>query len=379
MKKALMNASVASMLFKFNMDNIDILENLGYKVDIACNFGKENPISQEDIERFRNILAEKKLNVFETDCPRSIFAIDKMFKTYKQLKKLIDENEYDIVHTQSPIGGVVCRLAARKARKKGTKVIYTAHGFHFYKGAPLKNWIIFYPIEKFCSRLNDILITINKEDYYRAKKHFFTKKIEYIPGVGIDTSKFKIEEDSGKLKRIELGVSSDSFMLLSVGEINTNKNHKVIIKALGKLKNKDIHYFIAGQGDQQGMLEKLAKKENIEYQVHFLGYRSDINELLNAADAFCFASLREGLGLAGIEAMACGLPLITSNIHGINDYSINGITGFSCSPTSVAGFADAIRNLSKRDKKEYFENSLIAKRYDKRKVNRYMTKIYKNL
>ena len=141
MKKALMTSSVASMIYKFNMDNIRMLEELNYKVEVACNFGDENPISKEEINKFISILREKNIKFYYTDCPRSIFSIKKIILTYRQIKKIVEDNDYDIVHCQSPIGGVVCRLACRKVRKRGTKVIYTAHGFHFFKGGPIINWI----------------------------------------------------------------------------------------------------------------------------------------------------------------------------------------------------------------------------------------------
>lgn len=223
MKKVLMNASVASMIYKFNMNNIDILKKLGYQVDVACNFGKENPISQEEILNFRKKLNEKNINIYETDCPRSILAIKQIWKAYKQLKLIADTENYDLVHTQSPIGGVICRLAFRKAREKGTKIIYQAHGFHFYKGAPILNWLIFYQIEKFCSRFTDILITINKEDYEIAKKNFYTKQLEYVPGVGINTEKIKNIVVDKKKKREEIGLTTDSIVLLSVGELSKKK------------------------------------------------------------------------------------------------------------------------------------------------------------
>ena len=181
------------------------------------------------------------------------------------------KNGYTLMHCHSPIGSVVARIAACNARKKGMKVIYTAHGFHFYKGAPKKNWLVFYPIEKMCSKLTDVLITINQEDYIFAKKHMKAKKIEYIPGVGIDIKKFNNGEFDRAAKRKELGLDADDIMLLSVGELNQNKNHEVIIKAIGALENQNIHYFIAGKGDKEELLKKLAEQKNVK--LHLLGRR----------------------------------------------------------------------------------------------------------
>lgn len=351
MKKALMNASVASMIYKFNMDNIEILESLGYQVDVACNFGKENPITPQEINRFRTILCDKNINVFETDCPRSIFAIGKMVKTYKQLKKIIDEGEYELIHTQSPIGGVVCRFAARKARKKGTKVIYTAHGFHFYKGSPKKNWI-FYPIEKACSRLNDLLITINKEDFERAKK-FYSKDVKYISGIGVDVSRFLKCKVYREEKRRELGLLQNEIVLLSVGELSARKNHQVVIKALGKIKDKSIKYLIAGMGEDYYSYQSLAAECGISDRVILLGARTDIDELCAAADVFVHPSVREGLGIAPLEGMAAGLPLISSYVNGIKDYTEDGVTGCCIeNPLEVDAFANAIKMMLDKNFRE---------------------------
>lgn len=384
MKKALMNASVASMIYKFNMENIEILEGLGYQVDVACNFGKENPISEGELDDFRSLLKQKELQVFDTSCPRKIWAIGNMIKTYRQLKNIADEGQYSLVHTQSPIGGAICRLAFRKARKKGTKVIYQAHGFHFYKGAPLKNWLLYYSVEKICSRWADVLITINKEDYALARKKMHAKKVEYVPGVGIDTEKFgtgKKEENRERI-RAELGIPKKAKLLLSVGELNKNKNHETVIRALARLseiKGDKICYAIAGKGEMEEKLKKLIRNLGLENQVFLLGFREDMATLYHAADIFVFPSKREGLGLAAIEAMATGLPLVTSNIHGIKDYSINGVTGFSVSPTDYKGFANAIKLLIyDKNLRETMSRHNIkeAQKYDRKKVSEYMKTIY---
>lgn len=347
-KKALINASVASMIYKFNMDNIEILEKLGYQVEVACNFGKENPISKEEIEKFRRILEEKHIRIIDTTCPRSIFAIKNLIRTYKQLKRIADEKDYDLVHTQSPIGGVLCRLAFHTARKKGTKVIYTAHGFHFFEGAPIQNWIIFYPIEKFCSRFNDVLITINKEDYNRAKKYFHTKNVEYIPGVGVDINRFKGCCITKINKRKELGIPQNAFVLLSVGELSERKNHKVVIRALGEIQDPEIYYLIAGKGKEYENYKMMARKMGLSDRLILLGGRTDVDELCVAADVFVHPSIREGLGIAPLEGMAAGLPLISSYVNGIKDYTENGITGVCIeNPESVSEMMSAIIKMKK--------------------------------
>lgn len=256
---------------------------------------------------------------------------------------MILEEKYDLVHTHTPVASAITRLVCKNI--KGTKVFYTAHGFHFHKGAPIKNWLIYYPLEKWLAKYTDTLITINKEDYERAKSKFKAKRVEYIPGVGLDIDKFKNVVVDKVGKRQELSLPEDAFVILSVGELNKNKNHEVVIRAIAKIKNPDIHYLVCGKGNLDGHLRNLSKELGLEDQVHLLGFRKDIPEICKISDVFAFPSYREGLGMAALEAMACGLPIITSNVHGIVDYSIDGETGYNCSPTDVDSFSKYIKNL----------------------------------
>lgn len=249
---------------------------------------------------------------------------------YKKLKKIIDTGHYDIIHCHTPVGAALARLAAREARRKGTKIIYTAHGFHFYKGAPLLNWILFYPVERWLAHDTDVLITINQEDYKRAQS-FKAGKVVYVPGVGVDLKKFHISPIDKVKKREELGIPKDDFVLLSVGELTPRKNHQVVLRALGILKQQgkleNIQYIICGQGDKLAELRELAQTLNIAENVHFLGYRRDISEICNASDVFMFMSLQEGLPVALMEAMACGLPAVCTDIRGNTELVEDGVTG----------------------------------------------------
>lgn len=266
---------------------------------------------------------------------------------YRELKKLIDEEEFDIIHCHTPVGGALTRLAARKSRKHGTKVIYTAHGFHFYKGAPLKNWLLYYPAEKLCSYRTDVLITINKEDYALAKKKMKAKKIVYVPGVGIDLEKYSGVSVNKSAKREELGVPEKAILLLSVGELNKNKNHETVIRAIDKLKNKNIHYIIAGRGNKNDRLEEIIKELKLENQIQLLGYRTDVDELYAAADIFIFPSYREGLPVSLMEAMASGLPCVVSRIRGNTDLFDDNSLMFD--PHSVDECRNAIKKVLNSD------------------------------
>jgi glycosyltransferase involved in cell wall biosynthesis/nucleoside-diphosphate-sugar epimerase len=371
--KALILASVASMIDQFNMQNIQLLLDNGYQVEVACNCKVGNTISNERIQNLINRLAEKNVSVIHVPIPRKITDIKGIKNSLAQVKRMCNENQYDLLHCHSPIGSVVARLAAIKARKHGTKVIYTAHGFHFYKGAPKQNWLIFYPIEWLCSVWTDVLITINKEDYVFAKKHMKAGRVEYIPGVGVDTKKFRLNNFDKVKKKTELGLCSDDVMILSVGELNRNKNHEVIVKAIAKLDKSHIHYFIAGQGDRAQYLTELANKLGVN--LHLLGYRTDIVELLNAADIFAFPSFREGLSVALMEAMAAGLPCVVSEIRGNVDL-IDRDGGFLCRADDVDGFSDGIKNLIENKGIEGKHNRKIMEKFDAKRVMESINKIY---
>lgn len=243
------------------------------------------------------------------------------------LKKIIDGSRWDVIWTNEPVMGVMTRLAAKKARKSGTKVVYMVHGFHFYNGAPLKNWLLYYPVEKYCSRLCDMIVTINEEDYQRAKT-FRAKRVEKIPGVGVNLDRFAPDSETRQQWREKLGLAESDIALLTAGELHKGKNQQMVIRALRKANNPHYHYFICGKGEEEANLKDLAAKCGLEKQVHFLGYRKDIAEIMCACDIFVFLSLREGLSRALMEAMASGMPVVCTNIRGNVDLIENGKGGF---------------------------------------------------
>ena len=334
--KILYVTTVSSTMNAFFKAHIEMLVDEGHSVDLACND------AGWPIDEFYKKLGCEYHHI---DFSRSPLSRDN-FSAYGQLKKLIGNGKYDIVHCHTPNASVITRLVCRKFRKKnGLKVFYTAHGFHFYKGAPRLNWMVYYPIEKLCSRFTDKLITINKEDYELAKSKFKAAETYYVPGVGIDLSRFENVRVDRNAKRCEIGVPEDAFLLLSVGELNENKNHQVIIRAIAKLGDPKIHYAIAGVGDKRDHLLEIAKELGVDGQVHLLGYRKDIPELNSVADVFCFPSMREGLSASLMEAMACGLPCVVSKIRGNVDL-INENGGFISEFSNAEGFANAIFSLS---------------------------------
>lgn len=267
--------------------------------------------------------------------------------SYKKLKKIIDEGEYDILHCHTPVGAMIARLAAIKARKKGTHVIYTAHGFHFFKGAPLLNWLIYFPVEWVCSFLTDTLITINHEDYAFAKKHMHAKKIEYVPGVGIDLDKFGVSSVNVSEVREELSIPDGKVWMLNVGELIPRKNQELLIRAIADIS--EIYLTIAGRGELQEQLENTIRELHLEERVKLLGYRNDISDLCQAADIFALPSIQEGLSVALMEAMACGKPVVCSAIRGNTDL-IDSEGGVLFDPHRVAAIRESILSILARDR-----------------------------
>lgn len=340
----------------------------GHTVDIAAN---------STIKKIPEFYRTSSFKIYNISCTRSPLNKNTV-KAIGEIKKIVNENEYDIVHCHTPIAAMCTRLACIKARKRGTKVFYTAHGFHFYKGAPLKNWLMYYPIEKICSYFTDVLITINKEDFALAKRKMKAKRIEYVNGVGIDTKAFGFSSVSREEKRKELSIPVDAKLLLSVGELNQNKNHETVIKAI---KDMDVYYIIAGHGGRKEYLQALINELCISQRVKLIGYRTDIAELYSAADIFVHPSFREGLPVSVMEAMCSGLPLVVADNRGNRDLCEDGTNGFICSPFKQEEFANSIKkllddeNLRKRFGKQNIEK---IKQFDVFNVITKMEQIYFN-
>jgi glycosyltransferase EpsD len=340
MKKILIT-STDIMAYLFLLPHIKYLANKNYIVDIACS----SPYGYKDegYEKYLrdNIPSDSKY--FKVSAERSPFAISSNFKGYKELCKIINEGNYDMVWTNEPVMGVITRLASSKSRKKETKMLYLAHGYHFFKRAPLANWL-FYPVEKFMARYCDMMVMINWEDFNLTKK-YFKKPVKHINGIGFDVNKYKNASTNHKTKRQELNIGVNDALILSVGELIPRKNHEVIIKAISILNDPKIKYIICGIGPRLEFLKNLSKKLKIEDKVQFIGQRYDIGEILKVSDVFVHPSTREGLGIAPIEAMAVGLPIITSNVQGLKDFSITGKTGYCLGPNDIIGYKEAIKEL----------------------------------
>ncbi len=336
--KVLFVATVAGHITGFHLPYLKMFKEAGWETSVAA----WSP-DAEKTAGYAIPYCDKYYNIPFERSPLKL----RNFLAYRDLKRLIDRERYDIIHCHTPVGAALTRLAATKARGQGCRVIYTAHGFHFYDGAPLLNWLVYYPVEKALAAKTDVLITINGEDYQRARS-FKAKEVKYVPGVGIDLNKFRPQPEIRTSKREELGLKEEDFVLLSVGELNPGKNHAVVLDALGLLKDTPefprMQYIVCGAGPMEAQLKRKGEELGIAGHVHLLGKRSDMAEIYNSSDMFVFMSLREGLPVSLMEAMACGLPVVCSRIRGNTDLIEGEVSGLIAANNPKA-VAEAILRL----------------------------------
>lgn len=368
MKKVLLVTHVSGFVPQFEMNNVRILQEMGYEVHYASNYKK--PQYGNDNSRLEGTGIIKH----QVDFARSPLRIIQNITAYRQLRALLEKEKFVLIHCHTPVGGAIARLAARKSFHTGLKVIYTVHGFHFFHGAPVKNWLLFYPIERFLAHFTDRLITINEEDYRNACNFKLRKwgEVKKINGVGIEVEKF--EGIAGKRFR------KNEIVFLSIGELNSNKNHKLVIESLHRIKRENYKYIICGQGKEKENLEKLIHKYNLENQVFLAGYKKDILEVLREADVFVMPSFREGLSVALQEAMAAGLPVIATNIRGNNELIDNGKGGWLIPSNDIDTMVNAMIEADRADLQKMSQYNLTKiKKYDKSKVSESMREIYSDI
>ena len=310
--KILYCSTVRSHIGQFHVPVINALKAAGHEVHAAYH---DNSADKPGLDL--SMLDE----VFEVPFERNPYSLQNI-KACKILKKIIDEGNYDIIHCHTPVGGVITRIAARDARKRGTKVFYTAHGFHFYKGAPKKFWAMFYPVEKALAKETDVLITINQEDYELAKKHFKAGKIVKINGVGVDLSKFHVAtEEEKRAAREALGLKPEQFVILCAADLSCRKNQPMIFRAMARIMDEcpNLIVLMPGQPILKEEYEKLCAELGITDMVQLMGYRRDIDKLLAACDCVISSSRQEGLPMNLIEAAASGRYIIATDVRGNAD------------------------------------------------------------
>lgn len=352
-KKILLVATVQSHIAQFHRLLAEVLHAHGYEVHAAArnNLAEKNGLQLDFVDK-----------VFDVRFSRSPKSKDNI-TAYNQLKAIVDSGNYEVVHCNTPMGGMIARLATRAARKKGTKLFYTAHGFHFYDGAPKKNWMIFYPIEKFFSRMTDVLITITHEDYKVASEAFHCK-VAYIHGVGVSGERYKpvtIEEKLAQRRR--MGYSQNAKILLCIGELNSNKNQVMAIRMMHKVvaKYPEAMLLLAGNGPKQKFLEQLIKQEELERNVKMIGYVTNLQDYQHIIDVQISCSLREGLPLNIVESMLSGNPVVAGLNRGHRELIQDGINGYIVDPNDYEAMSERVLNLLDNNdlRKRIVQNAII--------------------
>lgn len=371
--KILFVSTTSATINSFLVPHIEMLLDSGHQVDMACNISK--PISP--------ILLERGCRVFPMGFQRSPLKKNN-FVAYRNLKKLIEGGEYDLVHTHTPIASTLARLACSRGRK-GVKVIYTAHGFHFFEGAPLKNWLTYYPIENWLGRYTDVLVTMNKEDYERAKKKFRSKKIRLVNGVGVNLNKFAVQTEVEKNRvRQEYGIDPETFILVYAAELTNRKHQDLLISVMDKLV-RDIpnsKLLLIGKGPNQEQYQSLINKLQLNDHIELMGFRGDVDKLMMIADVAVSSSRQEGLPVNVMEAMATGLPLVVSGCRGNSDLVKDGKNGFVIYDGLPEHYAEKIlRIYSDRELRSEMKNANLAdiQKYSTENVLKEMDEIYKEL
>lgn len=371
MKKVLFVATVDSHIKQFHLPYLKWFKKNGFEVHVATN--SHEPI--EYCDKKHCITFER--NPFKKNNITAII----------ELKRIIEEEKIQIIHCHTPVGAAISRISAKNARKTlGTKVIYTAHGFHFYKGASLKNWILYYPIEKILAKSTDCIITINQEDYKIAKNKLKAKKIAYVNGVGIVTDRLdvKFNKDDKKRKREELGISQNDTVLTYVAELNDNKNQKFLIEIVDELvkEQKNVTLLLVGEGKNKLKYQNTIEQKGLKNNIKILGYRKDIGEILSITDICTASSLREGLPVNVLECMYMSIPVIAIDNRGHKELVQNGENGYIIPKLNKILYKEKVKELADNPdlrKKMGKKSKEMSHKYTIENIIKDIEKIYKEM
>ncbi|MBE6697296.1 MAG: glycosyltransferase family 4 protein [Ruminococcaceae bacterium] len=338
MKKVLLTATVQSHICQFHKPLCRVLHGLGYEIHVAA---------RDNLAEKNGLVLDFADKVYDVPFARSPFSKQNL-GAYRMLRGIIEEQKYDAVHCNTPVGGVLTRLACRKARKQGMRVLYTAHGFHFYKGAPKKNWLLYYPIEWLCAHWTDRLLTITDEDFALATRKFRKTTVCRIHGVGADQTRFyPIPEKQRDQLRQQNGITPEQRVILCVGELLPNKNQKTAIAAMQEVIKAQPNALlcIAGNGPEQGALQAQIESLGLQEHVRLLGYTTKIQEWYGMSDVLVACSYREGLPMNVIEAMLCGVPVVASVNRGHRELIKDAENGYLVQPDDAQAYAAKILSL----------------------------------
>lgn len=375
-QRILILATTASMIEQFNIHNIKILQSLGAEVHVGTNFKNPGTITKDISKQLISKLNSMNVTYHQIDFMRGIGTHRANKKALQQVCNVIKENNITGIHAHSPLGGIIAR---RAGHKMNVKVIYTAHGLQFFKGGPLRDWFIFFPIEWFYAHWTDALITINQDDY-SVSRVLPVKHRYYIPGVGIDLQRVSNISESRRRKlredvRKKFNVKDDDFFIISVGELSKRKNHATVIKAIHELNDPHIKYVIAGIGNLKDELVSLIHKYHLEKQVSLLGYVRNLDGLYFASDLNIFISKREGLGLGGLDGIAHKTYIIGNGRTGMKDYIRVPETGLLMdNPSNVKNLVKLISSVRETTPRIYSISYI--KKFGYCNVDECMKKIY---
>lgn len=376
MKKALLFAPMGSVHRRFNKANIQALQELGYEVHLLANFSDGDGPETHNSEFSHECIIE---GIKIHSLPFHRGSLFKNIKLLPLIKKILNKEHFEIVHSHTETGGILLRLC--KSVQNDTKFFFTPHGMSFYKGSSIISQCVYKPIERWICNGMNVNIAMNNEELENLK-NWDVKSAKFVHGIGLNIDRMRVSSEKSRIIiRNELGIPGDSLMILSVGELNTNKNHSAVIKALSLLKEKDFYYVICGVGDLKDQLIKLAQSCGLESKVIIAGYRSDIPNVVSAADMFVFPSFHEGLPVSVLEAMAGGLPVIASAIRGNVDLIKDGVNGYLFNPQNNMDISLVIEKLitsaSLREKMGCL-NKQLAESYSFEVVKNELIDIYRN-
>ena len=312
---------------------------------------------------------------------RNPFSI-KNLKAVCKLTKNLKENNYELIHTHTPVGSVITRLA-RKFSKTKTKLIYTCHGFHFYKGCPYYYWLLFYPIEKYLMKYTDVLLVMNKEDYDFAKKHFKNTTIKFVNGVGFNKERIEHQTDEKELKATykKYGLNKNDFIVSYVAEYSKRKRQLKLIKELAKtdIRNEKIKILLIGDDILKGKVQKEIKKKKLEKNIKTIGFTAEVNKFLDISNIVISTSRQEGLPLNLLEAIYKKKFIIATDCRGNRDLIYNGKNGFTIKKV------DEIYEKIKYAKENYtniqknYQQAINIEEYTSKHVVEKMSELYEQI
>ena len=339
MTRALIVATVPQHLTAFHLPFVEHFRAKGWVVHGMARNITTNPACVDAFDR-----------VWDAPFSRSPTALSNIVAARRIVQSVVANGEYDIVHVHTPVAAFVVRFALRKASGRlRPKVIYTAHGFHFYHGGnPVRN-LVFRTLERLAGPWTDFLVVMNEEDFQAASRYEMVPadRLSYMPGIGLDLAKYSGESTgTGEVERVrdELGLERDASLFLMVAEFIPRKRHIDVLEAFAGLDTENSYLALAGTGKLLKSMQEKAKELGIADNVRWLGFRTDVPDLLRASTALILPSLHEGLPRSLMEALCLGVPCIGSDIRGTRDLLGQG-KGMLFSPGNVNELRSAMERI----------------------------------